>query len=43
MKKAILDGLDTAALTGKTVDVVGAFRLINPKNWMITPVRIDVK
>ena len=43
MKKAILDGLDTAALTGKAVDVVGAFRLINPKNWMITPVRIDVK
>jgi predicted lipoprotein len=43
MKAAILDGLDTDALSGKTVDVVGAFRLVNPKNWMITPVRIDFK
>ena len=43
MKKAILDGLDTASLQGKTVEVVGAFRLVNPKNWMITPVRITVK
>ncbi len=43
MKKAVLDGLDTSALTGKTIEVVGAFRLINPKNWMITPVEVSVK
>lgn len=43
MKKAVLDELDTASLQGKTVEVVGAFRLVNPKNWMITPVRIVVK
>lgn len=43
MKKAVLDSIDTAALSGKTVEVVGAFRLINPKNWMITPVDVVVK
>src|SRR4051794_21077635 len=43
MKKTVLDPLDTSALTGKTVEVTGAFRLINPKNWLITPVRLAVK
>lgn len=43
MKKAVLDPIDTAHLSGKTIEVVGAFRLINPKNWFITPVRITVK
>lgn len=43
MKKAVLDAIDTANLTGKTVEVVGAFRLINPKNWVITPVKVAVK
>ncbi len=43
MKKAVLDGIDTANLTGKTIEVVGAFRLVNPKNWMITPVQVTVK
>ncbi|MFD1807924.1 DUF2291 family protein [Gemmobacter lanyuensis] len=43
MKAAVLDGIDTANLTGKTIEVTGAFRLVNPKNWMITPVRVTVK
>jgi len=43
MKKAVLDAIDSTALPGKTIDVVGAFRLVNPKNWMITPVRITIK
>ncbi|MFO1202150.1 MAG: DUF2291 domain-containing protein [Tabrizicola sp.] len=43
MKKAVLDGIDTAGLTGETVEVVGAFRLGNPKNWLITPVSVVVK
>jgi predicted lipoprotein len=30
-------------LTGKTISVVGAFKLVNPKNWLVTPVRLDVK
>lgn len=43
MKKAVLDGIDTAGLSGKTVEVVGTFRLGNPKNWLITPVSVVVK
>ncbi len=43
MKKAILDSMDTANLEGKTVEIVGAFRLVNPKNWLIAPVRITIK
>lgn len=43
MKTVVLDGIDTANLTGKTVTITGAFRLINPKNWMITPVEVEVQ
>jgi predicted lipoprotein len=43
MKKQVLDPIDTANLSGKTVEVVGVFRLINPKNWLITPARMTVK
>ncbi len=43
MKKQILSKIDTAALTGKTVSIVGAFKLSNPNNWLITPVRLDVQ
>ncbi len=43
MKAAILSGLDRDALTGKTVDVVGVFQLINPKSWLVTPVRLEVR
>ena len=43
MKAAVLDGLDTANLSGKTLEVTGAFRLINPKNWLITPSSLAVK
>ncbi|TMV73490.1 DUF2291 domain-containing protein, partial [Thioclava sp. BHET1] len=43
MKKAVLAPIDTAKLTGKTVDLTGAFLLINPKNWLITPVKMSVK
>jgi len=43
MKKAVLDGIDTANLSGKTIEVTGTFRLGNPKNWLITPVSVVVK
>lgn len=43
MKKVVLDGIDTASLKGKTIEVTGAFRLINPKNWLVTPVSVSVK
>lgn len=43
MKAAVLDPVDTSNLTGKTITVTGAFRLINPKNWMITPVEVGIQ
>lgn len=43
MKAAVLDSIDQASLPGKTVEVTGAFRLINPKNWLITPVSVTVQ
>ena len=42
-KKQVLSKVDTAKLTGKTVFVVGAFKLLTPDNWLITPVRLDVQ
>lgn len=43
MATDVLDGLDRASLPGKTVSVTGAFMLINPKNWLITPVAFEVQ
>ncbi len=43
MKKVVLEKIDTTNLKGKSIEVVGAFRLINPKNWLITPVEMTVK
>ena len=43
MKAAVLAGIDTASLSGKTVSVVGAFTLVNPKYWLVTPVEITVQ
>lgn len=43
MKKATLGSLDPEKLTGKTATVVGVFKLINPKNWLVTPVKVEVK
>ncbi len=43
MKKQVLSKLDTANLTGKTVSVVGVFQLTDPANWLVTPVKMEVK
>jgi predicted lipoprotein len=43
MKKATLASLDPEKLTGKTATVVGVFKLINPKNWLVTPVKVELK
>jgi len=43
VKKQVLSGLDPTQLSGKTITVVGVFKLVNPKNWIVTPVRLDVK
>lgn len=43
MKADILDPIDTSSLSGEVVEVVGVFKLINPKNWLLTPVKLEVK
>lgn len=43
VKKQVLQKLDTTELTGKTLQVVGVFKLVNPNSWLVTPVRLDVQ
>ncbi|MEO1238684.1 MAG: DUF2291 domain-containing protein [Pseudomonadota bacterium] len=43
MLAEVLSDLDRDTLTGKGVAVVGVFNLINPKNWLITPVSLEVR
>ena len=43
MSAAVLVDLDRETLRGKSVSVVGVFKMINPKNWLVTPVKFDVK
>lgn len=42
MKTAVLDPVDPADLSGKTVTVTGAFTLINPEGWLVTPSALEV-
>lgn len=43
MKADILENIDRSTLVGTTVEVSGVFRLINAKNWLVTPVRMNLK
>lgn len=43
MKKQVLQGVDVENLNGKTVSVVGVFKVVDPKNWLVTPVELEVK
>ncbi|CCV16009.1 DUF2291 domain-containing protein [Mesorhizobium sp. STM 4661] len=43
MKKQVLSTIDNTKLTGKTISVVGVFKLINPNGWLVTPVRLSVQ
>ncbi len=43
MKRDVLAAIDNSALTGRTITVTGVFRLINPKNWLVTPVGMTVQ
>ncbi|MDI5935400.1 DUF2291 family protein [Halomonas kalidii] len=43
LKQQVLADIDTGELTGKTISVTGVFQLINPHNWLVTPVRLDVQ
>ena len=43
MSAEILNDLDRDGFSGRTVVIVGVFKLINPKNWLVTPVEFDVR
>jgi len=43
VKNQVLQHLDRDTLLGKTVSVVGVFRLVNAKNWLVTPIKVDVQ
>ena len=43
LKTQVLAGVDTASLTGKQIEVTGAFTLVNPTGWLVTPVELTVK
>lgn len=43
MKRQVLDEIDTSALSGERVTVTGVFKLINPDNWLVTPVSLQVQ
>jgi predicted lipoprotein len=43
LKAEVLAGLDRNALTGREISVTGAFRMVNPKMWLVTPVSLAVE
>lgn len=43
MKDQVLSEVDTDDLEGETVTVTGAFTLINPEAWLVTPVELEVQ
>jgi predicted lipoprotein len=43
VKTQVLASIDHKNLMGKVVKVVGVFKLINPKSWLITPVKFEVQ
>jgi len=43
LKKQVLTKAGVDDLQGKTVTVTGAFQLINPKGWLVTPSQLEVQ
>lgn len=43
MKHEVLSKIDAGDLTGKTISVVGVFELNDPGNWVVTPVKLDLR
>lgn len=43
VKELVFADLDRDSLTGKTVSIVGVFRLVNPASWFVTPVRLELE
>ncbi len=42
MKRQVLSKVDTGSLAGKTISVIGAFQLVAPESWLVTPVSLGV-
>lgn len=42
LKLQVLSDIDTENLTGATITVTGAFTLVNPAAWLVTPVEVSV-
>ena len=42
MKRQVLSKIDAGRLAGKTISVVGAFQMVAPGSWLVTPVSLDV-
>jgi len=42
MKEQVLSGIDAADLSGQTISVTGAFTLLNPEAWLVTPTEMSV-
>lgn len=43
MKAEVLAAIDTGDLSGRQVSLTGVFKPINPRNWLVTPVSMDVE
>lgn len=43
VKAQVLASIDRDQLSGKRVEGIGVFQLINPNGWLITPVRMSVQ
>lgn len=43
LKKQVLSKVAAGKLTGKKVSVTGAFQLINPQGWLVTPAKMSVQ
>ena len=43
VKAQVLASINREGLSGKKLEVVGVFQLINPSSWLITPVRMAVQ
>lgn len=42
LKAEVLEGIDTENLQGSTATITGAFTLINPEAWLVTPSDLEV-
>ncbi len=43
LKAQVLSEVDAEALPGATVTVTGAFTLVNPTGWLVTPVELETE